>query len=141
MVEAIAVARSPNAARLTPEIARYIGVGNSSGQGMCVALQRWPHWVATWMVVRELSLAYAKAQSAKAQAPLMLTLLDRAIDCYRSVQVPNEELIIPHHVIVANLRSIRDWVADLPRGGSGARWRREQRRHSMPKRRNSSMRC
>ena len=122
MVEAIAAARSPNAARLTPEIARYIGVGNSSGQGMCVALQRWPHWVATWMVVRELSLAYAKAQPAKAQAPRMLTLLDRAIDYYRSVQVPNEELIVPHHVIVANLRSIRDWVAGLPRGGPALPW-------------------
>src|SRR5580692_9735602 len=86
MVEAIAAARSPAAARLAPEIARYIGVGNSSGQGMCVAL------------------------------------LDRAIDYYGSVQVPNEELIVPHHVIVANLRSIRDWVADLPRGGPAMPW-------------------
>ncbi len=122
MVEAIAAARSPHAARLTPEIARYIGVGNSSGQGMCVALQRWPHWVATWMVVRELSLAYAKAQPAAAQAPRMLELLDRAIDYYASVQVPNEELIVPHRVIVANLRSARQWVADMPRLGPPMLW-------------------
>jgi hypothetical protein len=111
MVEAVAAARSPNAVRLTPDIARYIGVGNSSGQGMCVALQRWPHWVANWMVVRELSLAYAKAQPAAPMVPRMLSLLDRAIDYYNSVQVPNDELIVPHRVIVANLRSIRDCVA------------------------------
>ncbi len=122
MVEAIAAARSPNAVRLTPEIARYIGVGNSSGQGMCVALQRWPHWVATWMVVRELSLAYAKAQPVASQAPRMLALLDRAIDYYASVQVPNDELIVPHHVIVTNLTSIRDWVADVPRVGPAMVW-------------------
>ena len=122
MVEAIAAARSPNAVRLTPEIARYIGVGNSSGQGMCVALQRWPHWVATWMVVRELSLAYAKVQPVASQAPRMLALLDRAIDYYASVQVPNDELIVPHHVIVTNLTSIRDWVADVPRVGPAMVW-------------------
>ena len=122
MVEAIAGARSPHAARLAPDIARYIGVGNSSGQGMCVALQRWPHWVATWMVVREVSLAYAKAQPAAAQAPRMLALLDRAIDYYASVEVPNDAFIVPHHVIVANLRAIRSWVAELPRVGLALPW-------------------
>ena len=122
MVEAIAAARSPNAARLAPDIARYIGVGNSSGQGMCVALQRWPHWVATWMVVRELSLAYAKTQPAAAQAPRMLALLDRAIDYYESVVVPNDDFIVPHHVIVANLRTIRGWVAEAPRVGPALPW-------------------
>jgi hypothetical protein len=122
MVEAIATARSAHAARLAPDIARYIGVGNSSGQGMCVALQRWPHWVATWMVVRELSLAYAKAQPAAAQAPRMLALLDRAIDYYGAVQVPNDEFIVPHPVIVTNLRTIRDWVAAVPRGGPMIAW-------------------
>jgi hypothetical protein len=89
---------------------------------MCVALQRWPHWVATWMVVRELSLAYAKAQSVAARAPRMLALLDRAIDYYGSVQVPNDELIVPHRVIVTNLRSIRDWTADVPRVGPAMLW-------------------
>src|SRR5262249_48298128 len=59
LVNAIAAARSPRAVQLAPSTARYLGVGNSSGQGMCVALQRWPHWVSTWLVVREVALAYA----------------------------------------------------------------------------------
>ena len=122
LVEAIAAARTPNAVRLAPEVARYIGVGNSSGQGMCVALQRWPHWVATWMVVRELSLAYAKAQPANAQAPRMLGLLDRAIDYYNAVQVPNEDLIVPHPVIVANLKTIRGWVSEAQQAGPAMVW-------------------
>src|SRR6202023_1126210 len=53
LVNAIALARNPRAARLSPEIARSLGVGNSSGQGMCVALQRWPHWVSTSLTVKE----------------------------------------------------------------------------------------
>ena len=59
---AIAAARNPRAALLSPEIARSLGVGNSSGQGMCVALQRWPHWVSTWLTVKEAALAYAKSR-------------------------------------------------------------------------------
>ena len=50
-----------------------------------------------------------------------MALLDRAID-YASVQVPNDELIVPHHVIVTNLTSIRDWVADVPRVGPAMVW-------------------
>ena len=122
LVNAIAAARSARAVRLAPEIARYIGVGNSSGQGMCVALQRWPHWVATWMVVRELSLAYAKAQPVGPQAARMLALLDRAIDYYRSVKVQNEALIVPHSVIVANLAKAADWVTEAARTGPEVLW-------------------
>lgn len=112
LVNAIAAARSPKAARMAPEIARYIGVGNSSGQGMCVALQRWPHWVATWMVVREVSLAYAKAQPLGPRAGRLKELLDRAIDYYGSVQVPNEVFIVPHSVIITDLMTAAGWVTE-----------------------------
>ena len=114
LVNAIAAARSPNAARLSAELARYIGVGNSSGQGMCVALQRWPHWVAAWMVVREVSLGYARMQPIGTQTGRMLELLDRAIDYYNSIEVPNEEFIVPHPVIVANLARLQGWVIAAP---------------------------
>ncbi len=122
LVNAIAAARSPQAVRLTPDIARYIGVGNSSGQGMCVALQRWPHWVATWMAVRELSLAYAKAQPIGPAVARMSELLDRAMDYYGSVQVPNEEFIVPHEVIIANLSKVASWVAEAAQDDPATLW-------------------
>lgn len=114
LVNAIAAARSPGAVRLSDDLARYVGVGNSSGQGMCVALQRWPHWVAAWMVVREVSLGYARMHTIGTQAGRMLELLDRAIDYYNAIEVPNEEFIVPHRVIVANLARIQGWVIAAP---------------------------
>ena len=39
---------------------------------MCVALQRWPHWVATWVSVRETALGYAKSMRIDAKSAVSL---------------------------------------------------------------------
>lgn len=123
LVNGIAAARSPHAAKLAPEFARYIGVGNSSGQGMCVALQRWPEWVATWLTVRELALAYAKAQPMNrdpARAERLAQLLARASAYYAAIELQCEDYVVPTNVLAANLGVIRSWVAEAAR--SGAPW-------------------
>jgi hypothetical protein len=125
LVNGIAAARNPNAARLSPAVARFIGVGNSSGQGMCVALQRWPHWVSTWMTVRELSLAYAKAMSVEARCgERLLDLLERTAFYYRSVQAQCEDYVVPHAKLAANLLVFRDWVlsAIASKSGGARHW-------------------
>jgi hypothetical protein len=112
MVNGFARARNPRAVALAPEIAAFLGVGNSSGQGMVVALQRWPHWVSTWVTVRETALAYAKSiPVAPAQTARLRDLLDRVARFYESVQVPTEDYVVPNRVIAANLRTLRDWLA------------------------------
>lgn len=106
LVNAIARARNPSTAQLADDVARPIGVGNSSGQGMCVALQRWPHWVATWMSVKELALAYA-ATARVAEEPRRIEavrgLLDRAARFGRSVSLHCEDYVVPQPVIADNL--------------------------------------
>lgn len=121
MVNAIARNRNPNAAQLSPDMARYVGIGNSSGQGMCVALQRWPHWVATWMTVRELSLAYAKSMPVAERGERMAALLDRAASYYGSIELQCEDYVVPHPVLVRNLRVLRSWVLEAMRTRD-ARW-------------------
>ncbi|MCW3474739.1 hypothetical protein [Limobrevibacterium gyesilva] len=114
LVNGIAAARSPHAVKLAPEIARYIGVGNSSGQGMCVALQRWPEWVSTWLTVRELALAYAKSQPANAdpaRAERLSRLLARASAYYASIELQCEDYVVPTDVLATNLEVLRSWVA------------------------------
>jgi hypothetical protein len=118
LVNGIAAARNPNAATLGPEIERYLGIGNSSGQGMCVALQRWPHWVASWVTVRELALAYAKSMPVGAdrkQGERLCALLERASAYYRLTRVLSEEFSVPQLTIAANLAAIRDWVDEAIR--------------------------
>lgn len=131
LVNAIARARNPNAAQLAPEVARFIGVGNSSGQGMCVALQRWPHWVSTWMSVRELSLAYAKSMRIEARggaggsrSDRLIELLGRSADYYTAVQAQCEDYVVPHLQVAANLLTFRDWVreASSPAAAGLRRW-------------------
>jgi len=111
LVNAIAKARNPNAVRLSDEIASYLAVGNSSGQGMCVALQRWPHWVSTWLTVREVSLAYAKSMPLDTQSVQRLReLLSRVAAYYDTVGVATEDYVVPNKVIAANLRTLRNGI-------------------------------
>lgn len=113
LANAIAAARNPQAAKLSPEVARNIGVGNSSGQGMCVALQRWPEWVSTWLTVRELSLAYATSRPVDERSKARLSdLIDRAIGYYRSIELPCEDYVLPTDVLAENLAEIHTMLLD-----------------------------
>lgn len=113
LVNAIARARNPQAAQLSEEIASYLAVGNSSGQGMCVALQRWPHWVSTWLTVREAALANAKSMPVDAANRQRLSeLLGRVAAYCETVRVQSEDYVVPPKVIAENLRTILGWLDD-----------------------------
>ena len=123
LVNAIAAARNANAATLNHDIARYIGVGNSSGQGMCVALQRWPHWVATWITVRELANAYAKSRPIAhhpARVEQLDMLLERASAYFASVRLQCEDYVVPNATISANLVTLRTWLRQASTGANGS---------------------
>lgn len=84
LVEGIARARHPQAARLSGETKRYLGVGNSSGIGMVAALVRWPHWVSGFCFAREFALALALTQPSRPDdLPTLVDLLERAAVYYR----------------------------------------------------------
>lgn len=113
LVNAIAAARSPRATVLASGLSRSLAVGNSSGQGMCVALQRWPHWVSTWLTVREVSLAYAKSRPTSDLAALgrLRELIRRAAIYYSSIELPCEDYVTPNAVIARGLTEIGSWLA------------------------------
>jgi hypothetical protein len=116
LVNAIARARNPNAAQLSDDIARYLAVGNSSGQGMCVALQRWPHWVSTWLTVREAALAYAKSMPVdEGSTARMRDQLARMAAYCDTVRVQSEDYVVPNRIIAANLRTVLSWLDDASR--------------------------
>ncbi|MCW2242345.1 hypothetical protein [Azospirillum canadense] len=117
LVNAVARTRNPNAAQLATGIARQLGIGNSSGQGMCVALQRWPHWVSTWVTVRELALAYAKSRPVTAETRTTLTqLITKTAGLYDRLEPQSEDYVTPNTVLAADLRMISDWVDETTEG-------------------------
>ncbi|MBX9451616.1 MAG: hypothetical protein KL801_07155 [Mesorhizobium sp.] len=109
LVNAVARHHNPNAARLDPSIARELGIGNSSGQGMCVALQRWPHWVATWVTVRETALGYAKSMPVDtASIAAVEEAIARVIRIYKRTDAQSEAYVTPNDAIIVNLTAILD---------------------------------
>lgn len=113
LVNAIARRRNPDATQLAPSIARNLGIGNSSGQGMCVALQRWPHWVATWVVVRELALAFSKSRAITAQDRASIhASIAQTIGIYKASDPQVEDYVISNEEIIANLQTLDTWVDD-----------------------------
>lgn len=115
LANAIAQLRNPDAAQLAPEVARELGIGNSSGQGMCVALQRWPHWVATWVTVRELALAYSKAQPVTEESRAQMeACIAQTRAVYTHTDEQTENYVISNEEMIENLSRAARWAAEEP---------------------------
>ncbi|WP_407496705.1 hypothetical protein [Pseudooceanicola sp. MF1-13] len=121
LANAVARRRNPSAAQLDPALARTLGIGNSSGQGMCVALQRWPHWVATWVVTREVALAYAKSRTVTEAGKAQLRkLLAETTEVYRTADPQVEEYVLTNDEMIAHLATIDGWIGE--QACDGADW-------------------
>ena len=59
LVEEMARQINPKAVRLPSEFKRYLGIGNSTGQGMSTFVVKWPRWINTWCVIREKAISLA----------------------------------------------------------------------------------
>lgn len=109
LVNAVARRRNPDAAQLDISIARGLGIGNSSGQGMCVALQRWPHWVATWVTVREAALGYAKSLPVDAGSiSVVRSSIESAIRIYAQTDPQTQDYVVANETIIENLTRISE---------------------------------
>ncbi|RYU14923.1 hypothetical protein ETU37_02300 [Nocardioides iriomotensis] len=81
LVETCAIARTPDAARLTGKWRRYFGLGNATGLGMVPYVVNHPEVLDAWMRLRELPLAAVVARTAEPGSPdvrRVRELLDRA---------------------------------------------------------------
>lgn len=113
-----AAARAVNeaAARLSDDLRRYFGIGNSSGLGTVAALIRWPARLSAMMLSRELAFAYAKSRPgapAPASVAKLIRLLGRARDSYATAPDPGAGLVEPRLNVAAALDAIARDVADL----------------------------
>ncbi|WP_416355835.1 hypothetical protein ACLNGM_17110 [Aureimonas phyllosphaerae] len=114
LANAVARRRNPDAAQLDGSVARQIGIGNSSGQGMCVALQRWPHWVASWVSVRETALAFAKSRPVTDEGRRTLSAgIVRSIRVYERADPQVEDYVAGNDEMIADLRAIAE-MAQAP---------------------------
>jgi hypothetical protein len=119
IVEATARARNPAAPALDPALTRGLGVGNSSGIGTVAALVRWPAWLSSYVLAREVALAHAISRPGPIDAKCtahVLALLARAERLYRE-EPPRELLFEQPAAIAGALQRITAAVAELARSG------------------------
>jgi len=113
LAEAVARHRNPNAATLDAGLKRFLGIGNASGLGMVAIITRWPLWLATWVLVRELALAFAVTDPGPVPGDVVARfreLLVRARHYYRTVDARPLEHVEPRDKVAANLDQVAAWV-------------------------------
>jgi hypothetical protein len=80
LAEDLARRRSPGAASLRPDVARYLGVGNSSGVGIVLFLLGQPHLLDRWIGLRLSAVARVRnARIGEPAASRFAALLERRI--------------------------------------------------------------
>ncbi|HVY98097.1 MAG TPA: hypothetical protein VHA35_01255 [Dongiaceae bacterium] len=123
-VEAIATKRAGTVRRLDPRLRRYLGVGNSSGLGMTCALVRWPQWVGTWCLMREIALAYALSEPVHEEhVDKLAERLAQAARFYAEIPGPAHGLT-PHPILTADLAKVAEQLDAWRAGDRGRRnWR------------------
>jgi hypothetical protein len=83
LVDHIARARNPGAARLDAHWRRYLGLGNAAATGLVPFVTSHPHFMHRWSLANETALAQSKERLAGADRARFAELLERAIRHYR----------------------------------------------------------
>jgi hypothetical protein len=68
LAQHLAEVKNPDAAKLDPEITRYLGLGNGSGLGLILWVHNHPRLVASWIEIRERAIVAATTLSTAAVA-------------------------------------------------------------------------
>lgn len=114
LVEHIARQRSPGAARLAPEIRRFLGIGNGSALGLVFFVNNHPWLVNRWLELRERALAHGRGIQVDADSPQLahlLRLVDRAI-CYYAEDRFSYQAFADPHDIAEDLRTAAAYLRE-----------------------------
>jgi hypothetical protein len=115
LVQHLARLASPNACEMTPELRRFLGVGNGSALGLMLFVNNHPRLIERWLWIREEALANAKGlepDAALGQCPTLLNLLDRAIH-FREEDRGVYESFISSATVAEQLKIVRGEVVRL----------------------------
>jgi hypothetical protein len=111
----IAHLHSPMAARLSPEIGRFLGVGNNSALGLTLFVNNHPRFLSQLVEANQTALRAAKALSLTAHAPeydRLVLLLDRVI-LFREQDRMVYDQFTSSEMVARELKSIRANVIEL----------------------------
>lgn len=112
IIEHLAAQASPNA-RLDPDVARFIGVGNGSALGLMFYVNNHPQLIDRWLGIREQSIAHAsRLDLTDGRIDLLDNLVGQAQRFRREDRVAYENAT-PSGVVADDLAVIRAALAEL----------------------------
>lgn len=125
LVEHVAKAKNPQAAELTEDWRRYLGVGNATGLGLIPYALNHPLIMEAWARAREFSLASARARTVnfsneddQADIKLVSDLMDKAIAYFTERDVTPGEPFPTDASIVKCLTSAREFFDQQIQSGA-----------------------
>lgn len=119
LVDHMARARNPAAARLDPAYRRYLGLGNAAATGLVAFLVNHPHFMHRWSYAHEAALAEAKRRGAGPRDDAtgrFSRLLDKAIRYHREGEAQDTGVFTSAGTVADDLARARAAV------GANAAW-------------------
>ncbi len=117
LVDAMAKARNPAAAKLSPEMRRYLGIGNSAGLGLTPFVYNHPMMIHHWTRQRELALAEARATpvaAGDAAVARFAGLVRKAQRFFLEDPRDGNQIFLPYEVISREMGLLLAWFEALP---------------------------
>lgn len=97
------------AAKLHPEIKRYLGIGNATGLGMAPYLINHPCIVDQWLTTREEALQATLVCTIEPEKVAhLLSLLNRAIQHFTEIVTINEQQVQLNEIVVKELMALEN---------------------------------
>jgi hypothetical protein len=121
LVDHMARARNPRAARLDPAYRRYLGLGNAAATGLVAFVVNHPHLMHRWSLAQEAALAQAKQRSVRAgdqTTQAFGRLLDKAIRYFREGGVERADLFATAGVVAGELERLRIVFGEFQASGT-----------------------
>lgn len=113
LVDAMAAARNPAAAKLSPAMRRYLGIGNSAGLGLTQFICNHPRMVHLWTRKREEALAEIRRQTVTGGDPALRhfhELVARAQRFFREDPRDGNDVFLPYGVISQQMGEVLAWL-------------------------------
>ncbi len=122
LVDHMARARKPNAARLAPAFRRYLGLGNSAATGLVGFINNHPHFLQRWTQNHEAVLAQARNRTVDLDVKLRFAaLLDKAIAHHLEGARPVDGVFAQPHDVAQDLQRLKARF-DAVAAGTAPRW-------------------
>lgn len=121
LVDHMARAQNPAAVRLSADIRRYLGLGNSAATGLVPFIATHPMLIHRWVQTQETAAAMARAKRADntdASIPHFIGLLNKAIQYFNEDDAPDDGIFVPAHTIAAELTDLIPLASELHHHGT-----------------------